>query len=261
MKEFLYRFYRYIRLRLKYYGGVAGLIVYSIPAFFADKKGRNIVKRITTMQIFFTGNWALGIITTISLLIGVITVLQLFTYLSKFGALEYVGKILNVVIIRELGPLLTAIVVIARSGTAIASEIASMMVNGEVDAIEMIGIDPLKMIVFPRIVGVSTALLFLTIYFDALGLIGGFIVGNIIAGINFQAFMSYIIAYIGIGDICLGLVKAIVFGVFISAISVYHGFQAFDPTNIPQVTTKAVVDSLATVIILDVLITIVFYLR
>jgi phospholipid/cholesterol/gamma-HCH transport system permease protein len=246
--------------RLKVYGGIAALILYSIRSYFEDKKGRSRINKVIIMQVYFTGNLALKIISLVALALGAITVLQLFTQLSKFGALEYVGKILNIVIVRELGPILTAFIVISRSGTAIAAEIGTMMVNDEVNALEMLGINTLKFVAFPRIAGMVIAMVLLTIYFSAIGLIGGFLVGNIYADITFDMFSTYVMNSITVVDMLTSIIKSAVFGVFISTIAIYYGFQAFESTQIPQVTTKAVVSSIFALFAVDVFITLVTYL-
>lgn len=212
------------------------------------------------MQIYFTGNQALRLISIVAITLGAVTVLQLFTQLSKFGALDYVGTILNIVLIRELGPVITAFIVIARSGTAIAAEISTMQVNEEVNALEMIGIDPLKFIVYPRLMGVVISLLVLNIYFDAIGVLGGFAIGYIYSGITFDMFIRYVMTSITPIDLLSGFLKSFVFGFFIASIAIYHGFQAKFSTQIPQVTTKAVVNSITTIFFIDLLITALFYI-
>jgi len=167
---------------------------------------------------------------------------------------------LDSVIVRELGPLLTAFVVIARSGSAISAEIATMMVNEEISALEMLGIDTLYLVVFPRIMGACMALMVLTVYFIAMGLLGGFCMGNIYAGLTFNDFQTYITREISFVDILGAVLKSAVFGVFIAAISIYYGFQAFSSTQIPQVTTKAVVSSISMLFILDIIMTLSFSL-
>lgn len=254
------RFKKRLFYNLKYYSGVASLIVYSIPEYFFHPEGRPIVNRVLIMQVYFTANLALKIISLVAIALGGVTVLQLFTQLSKLGALDFVGKILNIVIVRELGPLITAFIVISRSGSAIAAEIATMNINDETNALEMIGIDTMKMIVFPRVIGMVISMVLLITYFDAVGIFGGFLVGTVSSRITFGMFMMYVMNSITIPDVLSGLIKGILFGFFISAISIYHGFQASIPTQVPQATTKAVVNSIVAVVVVDVLVTLIFYI-
>lgn len=248
-----------INSKIRYYTGTISLILYSVINYFKEKKGKNIIRNIIIMQIYFTGNMALKIITVVAFAIGSVTILQLFTQLSKVGALEYVGTILNIVIIRELSPLFTALIVISRSGTAIAAEIGTMMINDEVNALEIIGIDTLRYIVFPRIAGMVISMVLLTIYFNAIGILGGMLVGILYGGISFDMFIQYVMNSITIMDIFASLLKSAVFGVFTATISVFYGFQAYVSTHVPQVTTKAVVSSIFAMFFWEVIINLVFF--
>ncbi|MGC8764467.1 MAG: ABC transporter permease [Brevinematia bacterium] len=250
---------KWFKTKLKYYGGVLALIFYSFIAYFSSSAGKKRINRVLISQIYFTGNMALKIITIVSFSLGAITILQLFTQLSQIGALDLVGKLLNIVIVRELGPVITSFIVLSRSGTAIAVEIGTMMVNDEVNALEMLGINTLRYIVFPRIAGMIVSILLLTIYFNAVGIIGGMIVGALF-NISFEMFSRYVLNAINFFDIFMSLFKGGLFGIFISAISIYYGFQAVTSTQVPQVATKAVVSSIFALFGFDLVITLVSYL-
>lgn len=250
-----------VKRDIKYLGGLAALIVYSIYEYLADKRGRKMISRVLTMQIYFTGNHALKIISLVAIILGGLSMVQLFSLLSGFGALSLVGPILNIVIVRELGPIITAIIVISRSGSAIAAEIATMNIDEEMNALEMIGIDTLKFIIFPRVMGMILSMVFLLIYFSGIGLIGGFLVSNALGDITFKMFMQYVMTSITFADITASLIKGMVFGAFISSIAIYQGFQATVPTQVPQVTTKSVMSSIFAVFILDAIITVIFYIK
>ncbi len=249
-----------VNLKIKYYGGVAALIFYSIKDYFTDRKGRKRINRIIVMQVYFTGNMALKIIGLAALSLGIVTVLESYYILSNYGVLKQVGDIINIVIIRELGPFFTAFIILSRSATAISAEIGTMMVNDEINALEMLGINSLKFIVFPRIAGMVIAGVFLTIYFNAISLIGGFLVGSIIGDLSFDTYINYIINSITFLDVLMSILKSAVFSLFISGIAIYYGFQAFEVTQIPQVTTKAVVSSIFALFIIDILLSLIFYL-
>lgn len=244
----------------KFIGGVCGLIVYSLPAYISEKQNKTTINKNFLNQVYYTGNLALKLITVVALAIGGITVIQVFTQLSKIGGQEYIGEILKIVIIRELGPLITAFIVISRSSTAIASEIGTMVITNQVDALEMIGIDPLTFIIFPRIFGVTLALVVLTISFSGIALIGGFFVSFITIGLTFDLFFNYIMNTITFADIFAALLKSIIFGFFISSIPIYNGFQVKSSTSIPVATTKSVVECIIFTIIFDILITILIYI-
>ncbi|NMC67469.1 MAG: ABC transporter permease [Spirochaetales bacterium] len=248
-----------IKLFSKFIGGVCGLIVYSLPAYFSEKRNRGTINKNFLAQVYFTGNLALRLISIVALALGAVTVIQVFTQLSKIGGQEFIGEVLKIVIIRELGPLFTAFIVISRSSTAIASEIGNMVVTNQVDALEMMGIDPLTFIIFPRIIGVTLALVVLTICFNAIALIGGFLVSLLTIGLSFDIFFNYIMNTITFADIFSSLLKSLLFGLFISSIPIYNGFQVKSSTTIPAITTKTVMECIIFTIIFDIIITIFIY--
>lgn len=257
---FLNRRWILFRRFIRFFGGIFALLVYSVRNYVFDKKGRDQVNAVIIMQVYFTGVMAIKIISIVALALGAITILQGFTQLSKVGALDFVGKLLNIVIVRELGPILTAFIVLSRSGTAIAAEIGTMMVNDEVNALEIQGIDALKFIVFPRIMGMVISFVLLNIYFSTLALVGGFIVANLVGGISYELFFEYVFSSIMLMDILASFLKCALFGVFIAVVSVFHGFQAFVSTQIPQVTTAAVMNSITMLFVVDALLTVLFYI-
>ncbi len=252
-----------IKARFKYLGGVAALIVFSIYEYLTDPKGKRIVRQILTMQIFFTGNLALRIISIAAFSLGGVTVLFLFEQIKSFGVVEFntIGTVLSLIIIRVLGPLFTAIIVIARSGTAVAAEIATMNINDEMNALEMEGIDTLKMLIFPRIMGMAISMILLVIYFDAIGIFGGFLVGILLGKISPLMFVQYVVSSLSLLDVFAGILKAAFFGLFVSAIAVYHGFQAQFSTQVPIVTTNAVVKGIFAVFLLEVIFDVLLFIK
>ena len=247
---------------LDYFGGMTALFIYSFISFFrSDKYGNKLVREIIKKQIFFTGYNALTIISIISLSLGVVIIIQAGTALSQIGAGEMLGKILNIVILRELGPILTAIIIIGRSGTAIATEIGNMMVSHEIEAIETMGIDPLKFIVFPRIFGGMVAMTCLNIYFALMGIIGGGLVAGIFLNIPFNSFFQNVFSNMEIADLLISFLKSVVFGAIIATISVYHGFKIrLSSTEVPRAVTNAVVNALIYTFVFNGLVTVLFYI-
>jgi len=151
------------------------------------KKGRGEALRVITRQILFTGVDALPVVSGIALMIGIIIITQAGTQLPKLGAGGLVGNIIVVVVIRELGPLLTAFIVVGRSGTAITTELGNMRVAREVVALELMGIRVTRFIVMPRMVGMVLSLIALTLYFDVVSVVGGFFVARIVLTVPFDA--------------------------------------------------------------------------
>ncbi len=248
--------------KLDYFGGLTSLFVFSIVATWrSDKRGKALVRDIIKKQIFFTGYNALTIISVISLSLGVVIIIQAIPLLAQVGAEDVIGRILNIVILRELGPILTAIIIIGRSGTAIATEIGNMMVSHEIEAIESMGIDPLKFIVFPRIVGGMVAMTCLTIYFSLMGIFGGLVVGSLVSNINFSRFFQIIFSSMEITDLLIAFLKSIVFGAIIATTAVYHGFKVqLSATAVPQAVTNSVVSALIYTFIFNGIVSVLFYI-
>ena len=234
----------------------------SIIAFFTSTRSeRRVSLQVILRQVLFTGVEALPAIGTISLLLGVVVIIQSLTQLPRIGGEEYVGKILVMVILRELGPLMTAFLVISRSGTAISTEIGNMVVSHEVEALKVMGIDHQRFIVVPRILGVTTAVICLSLYFDLIALIGGFIVAKLVLVTSVSSFARILSVSITGGDLIISLLKSLIFGNIISLICIYQGFSVkISPTEVPQATTRAVVQSLFFVFLANSLLTLLFYL-
>ena len=201
--------------------------------FLAPLQGRRIVRKITLNQIIFTGIDALPIVSIIALSLGVIVIVQAVRQLSKVGAVNLIGKILVVAIVRELSPLLTAFLVISRSGSAIATEIGTMRISDEIDVLEVMGINPLHMIIFPRIIGCLAAMFCLTLYFNFVSILGGFIVSALLIKTSLYNLFNSLISALSIQDIFICISKSLSFGLIISLISCYHGLSVkVSPTEI-----------------------------
>jgi phospholipid/cholesterol/gamma-HCH transport system permease protein len=155
--------------------------------------------------------------------------------------------------LRELAPLLTALVVISRSGTAIAAELGTMKINGEIDSIEMMGIPADRYLILPRIFGVTTSIVILTVYFVLCSFLGSFIVASVGWHIPYDQFIQGILSSLGLKELLVLFTKSVLFGLFISTICCRYGLSVGrSATEIPQ---AAVMSSLFTVFLLDALIT------
>jgi len=223
-------------------------------SFRAVRQGTSAIKMVLLKQIYFTGFEAAKIIISIAVIIGTVIIAQIASLVGNNGSLT--GKILVWVVLRELAPLLTAIVVIARSGTAIAAELGAMKINGEIEAIEMLGIPTSRYLVMPRIMGVTTAVVVLTIYFVLTSFIGSFLVVSFGWHMPYQQFIQGIVSSLGLKEVVVLLVKSTLFGLFVSTTCCWYGLSVDrSATEIPQAATKAVMTSLFTVFVLDGLIT------
>ena len=172
------------------------------------------------------------------------------------------GNLLVVIIVREVGPLVTALIVIARSGTAVASELGNMRVNREIEALEVMGINPLSYIVFPRLVGGVISVVCLAFYFNAVALFGGFIVARTVNEMSFSFFAESLANAVTIEDVGLFLLKNGFSGVIIFVVSCYQGMLVKQSSHeVPQVTTKAVLNSVIYVVTFNLIVTMLFYLN
>lgn len=224
------------------------------------KKGFSLVFEITLRQIYFTGVEGLRVVTVVSLALGTVIIVQAGTQLSFLGGVEFIVPILVLVMFRELGPLLTAIIVIGRSGTAIAAELGNMVVSQELDAIQAMGIDPVYFIVTPRVIGVTLSVICLTAIFIAVGLVGGFFFSKLILTVTFEPFLHQLQASLKINDLLFAFLKSLVFGLLISLACTYHGLKARYSIEVPQVATRGVVSAMLFCFATNALLTILFYL-
>ncbi|MEZ4871111.1 MAG: ABC transporter permease [Bdellovibrionales bacterium] len=231
-------------------------------AIFDQAQGMRDIIRVVSMQIYFTGFQAMALITTLALATGSIVIMQSSAQLSILGGSDMIGKLMLIIIVREVGPLLTALIVIARSGTAVASELGNMRVNKEVTALESMGINPLSYIVFPRLVGGIISVLCLAFYFSVIALIGGFFVSRLTHDMSFAYYTASLASAFEVNDVYMFLLKNTFSGMIIFVVCCYQGFQVEkSPHEVPQATTKAVVNSIIYVVGFNLLVTTLFYLK
>jgi len=218
------------------------------------RQGRTAIRTVFLKQVYFTGLEGSGIIISIAVILGTVIIAQVVSLVGDNGSLT--GKILVWVVLRELAPLLTAVIVIARSGTAIAAELGTMKINGEIDAIEMLGIPTQRYLILPRIMGVSTSVVILTLYFVLTAFIGSFIIASIGWHLPYDQFIQGILSSLGVKEVAVLFTKSLCFGLFISSTCCCYGLSVGrSATEIPQAATRAVMTSLFTVFLLDGLIT------
>lgn len=231
-------------------------------ALFDHSQGWRTIFGVISAQIYFTGWQALPLISVLALATGAITVLQTTLQLSLLGGAGLVGNMMIVIIVREVGPLLTALIVIARSGTAVASEIGTMRVNREIEALEVMGVHPLSYIVFPRIMGGVISVLCLAFYFDFIATMGGFVVTKFVQDMPFAFYTDSLAQAFTADDIFIFFLKNGFSGVIIFVICCYQGLLVKQgPHEVPQVTTKAVVNSVIYVVCFNAIVTALFYLN
>ncbi len=253
---------RFIISQLSYTFRVLAMVYLSIRATILDQaQGLRTIFGVLSAQIYFTGFQALPLVSTLALGTGGILFLQGMSNLTLLGGTEMIGNFMVVVLVREAAHLLTAMVVIARSGTAVASEIGNMRANREIDALESMGINPLSFIVFPRVIGGVMSVLCLAFYFIFVALIGGFFLTQIIHKMPFGFFADSLLRAFSEDDVLIFFLKNSFSGMIIFVICCYQGLSVKkSPHEVPQVTTQAVVKSIIYVTVFNMLVTAFFYM-
>jgi phospholipid/cholesterol/gamma-HCH transport system permease protein len=217
--------------------------------------------KILIMQILFTFVHAMGISTLLALAIGAAVNIIGAPLLTQLAQQHLIFQILITIIVRELGPLLTAFIVIARSATAIATEIAGMVISHEVEAYISVGVDPIEHLAVPRFLGVTASLVLLNIYFSVFGLAGSYIVAQIFGSSPMDYYFTSLLQQLHIQDIFLTLIKSISFGAIISVTAVIEGFSVERAsTEVPVAGLRAVSGAFALCIVVNVLLSALYYL-
>jgi len=210
-------------------------------------------------HVYETGVTAMPIVALIAFLISVIVAYLGADQLRKFGAEIYVVDLVTIAVLREMGVLLTAIIVAGRSGSAFAAEIGVMKLNEEVDALRAIGMNPVEVLVLPRVIGLVIAMPVLTILADAMGLLGGGLLSAWLVNIPASQYLQRMQEAIATTTFWAGLVKAPVFAALIAVVGTYRGMQVRGSSReLGRLTTVAVVQSIFLVILADALFAIVF---
>ncbi len=237
---------------------VSDSVYWSLVALWNPRGHR---KGAVAAQALSIGVGALPVVAVIAFLIGVVLTLQSAAQLRQFGANIFVADLLVISMTREMGPLMTAILLAGRSGAAIAAEISSMTVNEETDALVTMALKPIRYVVVPKILGIIITAPLLSILATVIGIIGGFIVAVNTLDLTPQSFMLEAQNALYFKDIWTGLVKMVVFAWLIVILAAFYGFRVKGgPAGVGKATTKAVVAAIFAVIVADSLLGLLFYL-
>jgi phospholipid/cholesterol/gamma-HCH transport system permease protein len=214
---------------------------------------------LVVAQIYNTGALSLVIIMLSGLFVGMVLGLQGFDLLQRFGSEETLGVAVALALLKELGPVITALLFAGRAGTALTSEIGLMGATDQLSAMQMMAVDPVKRVCAPRFLGGFLAMPLLAAIFSMIGLFGAQLVGVQLMGVDSGQFWSQMRGAVDVDDVTEGVVKSIVFGLACSAIAVYEGYHA-EPTaeGVGRATTRTVVTSSVAVLVLDYMLTAVF---
>ncbi|MFH2066946.1 MAG: MlaE family lipid ABC transporter permease subunit [Pseudomonadota bacterium] len=212
-------------------------------------------------QIHFIGAKSVFVITLTGAFTGMVLGLQGYYTLVKFGSEGVLGVLVALTLIRELGPVLTAIMIVGRAGSAMAAEIGIMRITEQIDALQTMDINPIRFIISPKIAGAIISFPLLTAIFDVVGIYGGYLTGSVLLGINPGAYFSRIELSVMMEDITGGFIKAIVFAVVVVTICCYQGYfvhlreEGFGARGVSMATTSAVVISCVLILVVDYVLT------
>lgn len=207
-------------------------------------------------QADLIGVGSLSIVVLTGFFTGAALALNSANTLQRFGSLTLIAQLVSVSMVRELGPVLTALMVAGRNASGMASEIGSMIVTEQIDAMRALGTDPLKKLVTPRVIATVFMLFFLTILADLLGLFGGAVLSTLSFGIDWHQYWSSGWQILVYQDVFTGLVKPVLFGFIISTVGCYYGMSAHGGTQgVGRATTQAVVASSLLVVVVDTVVT------
>ena len=213
--------------------------------------------RLVTKQIHFVGNYSLVIIAVSGLFVGFVLGLQGYYTLSRYGSEQALGLLVALSLVRELGPVVTALLFAGRAGTSLTAEIGLMKAGEQLTAMEMMAVDPLKVVVAPRMWAGIIAMPVLAAIFSAVGIIGGYVVGVMLIGVDPGAFWSQMQGGVQVwADVGNGVVKSVVFGFAVTFIALFQGYEAkATPEGVSRATTRTVVYASLAVLGLDFLLT------
>ncbi|NEX61306.1 lipid asymmetry maintenance ABC transporter permease subunit MlaE [Noviherbaspirillum galbum] len=213
--------------------------------------------RLVTDQIHFIGNYSLVIIAVSGLFVGFVLGLQGYYTLNKYGSEQALGLLVALSLTRELGPVVSALLFAGRAGTSLTAEIGLMKAGEQLSAMEMMAVNPLERVVAPRFWAGVIAMPLLAAIFSAVGVIGGYLVGVRMIGVDEGAFWSQMQAGVDVWkDIANGVLKSIVFGFAVTFIALYQGYESQPtPEGVSRATTRTVVTASLTVLFLDFLLT------
>lgn len=208
--------------------------------------------RLLLRQIRFLGNQSLVIILLTGAFTGMVLALQLYYILRKFGSEALLGPGIALTLIRELGPVLCALMVTGRAGSALTAEIGMMRITEQIDALTAMALNPIRYLIVPNIVGAVIVFPLLTAIFDVIGIYGGYLVGVKLLGVSSGTYFSLMENYVEMEDVLLGLYKSLSFGIIVSWVCCYKGFYTrFGAAGVSRSTTEAVVMSSILILVWD----------
>jgi len=247
------------RTAISWVNNLGASAIFLLLAFLKILRAKQLSKIV--QQVYYIGAKSTMIIMLVGLFTGMVLGLQSYYALVKFGAQGALGTLVTLSLVRELGPVLTAIMITARAGSAITAEIGIQRISEQIDALDTMRIDPLRYLISPRIAASIISFPLLTALFDLIGIIGGYISGVLLLGANAGTYFYRVQASTDMKDVTDGLIKAIVFAVIVATVCCYQGYFAHMRTDshgakaVGLATTSAVVISCVLILVSDYVVT------
>jgi phospholipid/cholesterol/gamma-HCH transport system permease protein len=247
------------RTTLSIVGNFGSMAIFSFLAFINIFRRKQLLEIIN--QTYYIGARSSLIVMLVGLFTGMVLGLQLFYTLVKFGSTGALGSAISLSLIRELGPVLTAIMITARAGSAMAAEIGILRISEQIDALYTMRIDPMRYLISPRLAASIISFPLLTAFFDLIGILGGYLTGVILLGTNSATYFYRVQSSLDFIDIKGGFIKALVFGLIVSSVCCFQGYfchtrkQGYGAKAVGLATISAVVLSCVTILIADYVVT------
>ncbi len=230
--------------------------------FVGPWRGERVRLKETLVEVYRAGNESLPLVALISVLVGMILAMQSAYQLQQMGAERLVAQLVAVSVTRELAPLLTAILVAGRVGSAIAAELGTMKVSQEIDALTVMGIDPIGALVVPRLLGLMVAVPCLTLFADLVGILGGCGVATFLLGQSASGYLMDSVHALQLEDLWGSVLKAFTFGCIIGLVGCHQGLETRGGSGeVGRSTTGSVVRSIVLIIVADLFVTALLYVR
>ena len=252
-------------------GQQAALFFKAVASLFSSNRSFKTDSRNIILQTFFTGVEVFPILFIVATLFGTVVIIEVITMMGKMGFSDVVGNLMVVVIIRELGPILTAFLIAGRSGSSLTTYIGSMVINSEVDALATMGVDPVRYLVMPGLIGGCIAMVIMNIFFSASAIVVGYLVTKgaiLLSGnaLNIQLTWTYlsteILNAISLSDFVFVILKPLVFGAIITTNACYQALNIQrDVRQVPKATSRSVVKSFLYVVIADVFLSVYYFVE
>ncbi|WP_407457236.1 MlaE family ABC transporter permease [Fibrobacter sp.] len=252
-------------------GQQAALFFKAIGSLFSNNRSFKTDSRNIILQTFFTGVEVFPILFIVATLFGTVVIIEVITMMGKMGFSDVVGSLIVVVIIRELGPILTAFLIAGRSGSSLTTYIGSMVINSEVDALATMGVDPVRYLVMPGLIGGCIAMVIMNIFFSTSAIVVGYLTTKgaiLLSGnaLNIQLTWTYlsteILNAISLSDFVFVILKPLVFGAIITTNACYQALNIQrDVRQVPKATSRSVVKSFLYVVIADVFLSVYYFVE